>query len=204
MATRSSLATLGGRLPTSVSEQCETSTCNHDFNASYSYLSRPPVPQTTVMFADIAGFTAWSTAHSPAEVFQLLETLYGSFDEIAQRRRVFKVRFGHITFCSNCLSEYLTSLLNCKVETVGDCYVAVSGVPEPEKNHAVVMSRFARDCMYRMRFLTRKLEVTLGPDTGDLCLRAGLHSGPVTAGVLRGERSRFQLFGGTPLRLLVH
>lgn len=51
--------------------------------------------------------------------------------------------------------------------------------------------------MYRMRFLTRKLEVTLGPDTGDLSLRAGLHSGPVTAGVLRGERSRFQLFGGT-------
>ena len=37
----------------------------------------------------------------------------------------------------------------------------------------------------------------LGPDTGDLMLRVGLHSGPVTAGVLRGERSRFQLFGDT-------
>lgn len=28
-------------------------------------------------------------------------------------------------------------------------------------------------------------------------MRFGLHSGPVTAGVLRGERARFQLFGGT-------
>lgn len=28
-------------------------------------------------------------------------------------------------------------------------------------------------------------------------MRIGLHSGPVTAGVLRGERSRFQLFGDT-------
>jgi class 3 adenylate cyclase len=28
-------------------------------------------------------------------------------------------------------------------------------------------------------------------------MRMGLHSGPVTAGVLRGERSRFQLFGDT-------
>ena len=37
--------------------------------------------------------------------------------------------------------------------------------------------------------------VTLGPGTGDLRLRVGIHSGPVTAGVLRGERSRFQLFG---------
>ena len=45
--------------------------------------------------------------------------------------------------------------------------------------------------------LTKKLEVTLGPDTADLELRIGLHSGQVTAGVLRGERARFQLFGDT-------
>jgi hypothetical protein len=42
-----------------------------------------------------------------------------------------------------------------------------------------------------------QLETTLGPDTGDLALRVGLHSGPVTAGVLRGDKSRFQLFGDT-------
>ena len=33
--------------------------------------------------------------------------------------------------------------------------------------------------------------------TADLRLRCGLHSGPVTAGVLRGDRARFQLFGDT-------
>lgn len=48
-----------------------------------------------------------------------------------------------------------------------------------------------------MHQVTRNLEVTLGPDTGDLSMRFGLHSGPVTAGVLRGERARFQLFGDT-------
>jgi class 3 adenylate cyclase len=31
----------------------------------------------------------------------------------------------------------------------------------------------------------------------DLALRIGMHSGPVTAGVLRGDRARFQLFGDT-------
>ena len=41
------------------------------------------------------------------------------------------------------------------------------------------------------------LELVLGPGTGDLSMRFGLHSGPVTAGVLRGEKSRFQLFGDT-------
>jgi len=46
-----------------------------------------------------------------------------------------------------------------------------------------------------MNEMTAKLEVTLGPDTAELQLRVGIHSGQVTAGVLRGQRSRFQLFG---------
>jgi class 3 adenylate cyclase len=103
----------------------------------------------------------------------LLETLYAAFDAIARRRHIFKV------------------------ETIGDCYVAVSGLPEPMKEHAVVMARFANAILKQIHKLTRTLEVTLGPDTGDLTLRIGLHSGPVTAGVLRGERARFQLFGDT-------
>ena len=59
------------------------------------------------------------------------------------------------------------------------------------------MARYARDCLAQMHQLTKKLEVQLGPDTTDLNMRFGLHSGPVTAGVLRGERARFQLFGDT-------
>lgn len=83
-----------------------------------------------------------------------------------------------------------------QVETVGDCYVAACGVPESRKDHALVMARFARDCLMAFGDVVRQLESELGPDTGDLGIRVGLHSGPVTAGVLRGERSRFQLFGG--------
>ena len=124
-------------------------------------------------------------------------------DAIAKRRRVFKV------------------------ETVGDCYVAACGLPDPRKDHAgkcdldesnmlqfltmllsylfrrpfvhciVAMARFARDCMVKTNELTRALECTLGPDTADLAMRIGLHSGPVTAGVLRGDNARFQLFGDT-------
>jgi class 3 adenylate cyclase len=124
-------------------------------------------------FADIVGFTAWSSVREPSQVFVLLETLYAAFDAIARRRRIFKV------------------------ETIGDCYVAVAGLPEPMKDHAIVMAKFANDIMNQIHKLTCKLEVKLGPDTGDLTLRIGLHSGPVTAGVLRGERARFQLFGDT-------
>ncbi|KAL7561168.1 hypothetical protein ACA910_011989 [Epithemia clementina (nom. ined.)] len=125
------------------------------------------------MFADIVGFTAWSSAREPKQVFTLLESIYQAFDKIANRHKVFKV------------------------DTVGDCYVAVAGLPEPRNDHAVVMARFARDCLYGFQALCPQLEVILGPDTADLAMRVGLHSGPVTAGVLRGQRARFQLFGDT-------
>jgi hypothetical protein len=69
----------------------------------------PPIadlfPSATVLFMDIAGFTSWSSAREPSQVFILLETIYHCFDKVAKHRRVFKV------------------------ETIGDCYVAVCGLP---------------------------------------------------------------------------
>jgi class 3 adenylate cyclase len=96
----------------------------------------------------------------PAQVFLLLEAIYSEFDLIAHKRRIFKV------------------------ETVGDCYVAACGLPDPRRDHAVAMARFARDCRACMLALMTQLEVTLGPDTGELGLRIGLHSGPVTVSLL--------------------
>ena len=129
--------------------------------------------EATILFADIVGFTAWSSMREPEQVFTLLETLFSALDKCAKRRGVYKV------------------------ETVGDCYVAVTGLPEPRKDHALAMAKFASDTLLTCQEVVKRLELTLGPDTGELGIRIGVHSGPVTAGVLRGDRARFQLFGDT-------
>lgn len=87
-------------------------------------------PETTILFADIAGFTAWSsgacwkvlvvlkkltqsvTVREPSQVFILLETLYHAFDVIAKQRGVFKVEtVGDCCTCgfiSSCCGVQLT------------------------------------------------------------------------------------------------
>jgi class 3 adenylate cyclase len=145
-------------------------------NATNDGVTRPIAEvfqHTTVLFADLVGFTAWSAKRDPVAVFELLETLYKAFDAIAVRLKVFKV------------------------ETIGDCYVAVTGLPDPQENHSVIMARFADECIKRMSQLVSDLARSLGEDTAKLEMRVGLHSGPVTGGVLRGQKSRFQLFGDT-------
>ena len=51
------------------------------------------------------------------------------------------------------------------------------------------MALFAKDCLTSMPVQVQNLEEELGPETADLGIRIGLHSGPVTAGVLRGGES---------------
>ena len=62
-----------------------------------------------------------------------------------------------------------------KVETIGDSYVAVAGLPDPRRDHAVAIVRFAFECLRKFERVVRDLEVQLGPSTGELRARCGVH-----------------------------
>ena len=72
------------------------------------------------------------------QVFELLETVFGAFDRVAKKERVYKV------------------------ETIGDCYVCVTGAPVYQDDHAPRMCRFASRCMKKFTGLSRSLVVSLG------------------------------------------
>jgi class 3 adenylate cyclase len=127
---------------------------------------------TSIMFADIVGFTNWSTQRSPNEVFRLLERLFWEFDELAAMHNVFKLG------------------------TIGDCYIAVTGIPNPVIDHASVLTKFAFAARDKVHEVCTQLDAE-GLNTLNLDMRFGIHSGAITAGILRGTKSRFELFGDT-------
>jgi guanylate cyclase len=77
-------------------------------------------PETTVLFADLAGFTPWARETDPARVVGFLDELFTRFDELA----------------AECGVE--------KIKTIGDAYMAVAGAPEPQADHAAAGISLAR------------------------------------------------------------
>jgi class 3 adenylate cyclase len=75
-----------------------------------------------------------------------------------------------------------------KIKTIGDCYMAVAGLPEPMKEHAVATAKFAlevKDVMHN--YVT--------PDGRKLQFRIGVDSGPVVAGVIGESKFSYDLWG---------
>jgi PAS domain S-box-containing protein len=74
---------------------------------------------TAVMFADIVNFTAISSKLSPEEVVELLNSVFSTFDQLAELKRVEKVK------------------------TIGDAYMVVGGVPRAIEDPAGAMADMA-------------------------------------------------------------
>src|SRR5262249_46126650 len=78
-------------------------------------------PDVSVIFADIVDFTVMSSGMSPKPLVSLLDELFTQFDELARQRGVEKIK------------------------TIGDCYMAVCGVPDPRPDHAAALAEMALD-----------------------------------------------------------
>lgn len=120
----------------------------------------------TVLFADISGFTALSVHTPPEELVGLLDTVFSEFDGISER-------FGLE-----------------KIKTIGDCFMAVSGLPLPQNDHVERAANAALAMMQSLEHLNRMMDMNLS-------MRIGLHTGAVVAGVIGQKKFAYDLWGDT-------
>ncbi|XP_068230068.1 uncharacterized protein [Palaemon carinicauda] len=135
-------------------------------------LGMPVAPEefdeVTIYFSDIVGFTSISAYSTPFEVVDLLNDLYTAFDSTINHYNVYKV------------------------ETIGDAYMVVSGLPNRIDDHAAQIATMALDLLHLSgKFRIRHLHNI------PLMLRIGIHTGPCCAGVVGMTMPRYCLFGDT-------
>ncbi|OTF76542.1 guanylate cyclase C-like protein, partial [Euroglyphus maynei] len=123
----------------------------------------------TIFFSDIVQFTQIAAASTPIEIVDFLNDLYTLFDSIIASYDVYKV------------------------ETVGDSYMVVSGLPIRNGNeHARQIARMSLELLDQIK----KFRIKHLPEQ-DVRLRIGIHSGPCAAGVIGLKMPRYCLFGDT-------
>jgi adenylate cyclase len=122
--------------------------------------------EVSVLFADISGFVELSQRLGADGVVRLFNEICREFDTLAVKHGVEKIK------------------------TIGDCYMAVAGVPEPVPDPAVRLAAMALDMQKAMAGIEAR--------TGHrVRLRIAMATGPVLAGVIGTAKPSYDVWGPT-------
>ena len=121
-------------------------------------------PEVTVLFADVVGFTKLAAEIGPRSVAILLNELFEIFDDLAEKYKLEKIK------------------------TIGDCYMAVAGVPDRSPTHAQQMADFAIEALEVLKAQNIRL-------SRNVQIRIGIHCGTVAAGIIGRKKFAYDLWG---------
>ena len=144
-------------------EYIATASANATANASAKQFN-----MICVLFTDIVNYTELAQKYDDVIIFQLLNSVYISFDKIIKK-------YPHLQ----------------KIETIGDAYMVVGDIFRNTINHNVVINEilsFAID-------IIREVKTIKTPDNIPLCIRVGINIGSVSIGILGNEIPRLCIVG---------
>ncbi|MGB0562027.1 MAG: adenylate/guanylate cyclase domain-containing protein [Spirulinaceae cyanobacterium] len=120
----------------------------------------------TVLFADLVGFTEIAARLSAIELVERLNVVFSTFDQLSDEHGLEKIK------------------------TIGDAYMVVGGLPNPQPDHAERIAEMALN----MQGVIRELSPT---HEEPFKIRIGIHTGPVVAGVIGRKKFIYDLWGDT-------
>jgi adenylate cyclase len=124
----------------------------------------------TVLFTDFVGFTQIAEGFTPHQLVGELDFCFRRFDEITRRHNLEKIK------------------------TIGDSYMAVGGVPEPNVTHALDCVRAAIEVA---AFVAETRAAKTGAGLPYWDVRVGVHTGELVAGVIGREKFSYDVWGDT-------
>ncbi len=122
--------------------------------------------ETSIVFIDLVGFTRISQNSKPEAAVKFLNTIFSKLDELSKEYRLEKIK------------------------TIGDCYMAVCGLPEHNANHSKNAVEFSIKAGKMLNEMT-------GPNGEEISFRVGIDSGAVVAGIIGEKKFSYDLWGDT-------
>ena len=124
----------------------------------------------TVLFTDFKGFTMAAEKLPPAELVKELDNCFYYFDEVVERHGMEKIK------------------------TIGDAYMCAGGLPEPNRTNPVDAVLAGLEIVNFMKQM-EEIKTSIGEPYWEI--RLGIHSGPVTAGVVGKKKFAYDIWGDT-------
>jgi class 3 adenylate cyclase len=120
----------------------------------------------TILFADLVDFTPLASRMTATDLVAQLNTIFSAFDRLVEKHGLEKIK------------------------TIGDAYMVVGGLPNPDANHAGAIAEMALE----MQQVISRFRA----DTGEpFRLRIGINTGPVVSGVIGLKKFSYDLWGNS-------
>ena len=121
----------------------------------------------SILFADVVGFTNWSSTKTPEEVIKMLSKLFTRFDKKCLKYNVYKVH------------------------TIGDCYVVIGYHEQYNRNPEIEVLNVVKMAK-SMITIIKKNNLKY---KSNLQMRIGIHTGEVIGGVIGRTIVRYDIWG---------